>query len=115
MTILAGSNSGGSNVPNRVLDYDEVIGLGASTPATVATFTAPSVTRIHSIIGSGQNYACYRIKINTDLIAFKRSGPSRNVEFFLNVELQPADVLTVEVEHSVTGEIADFEASILGF
>lgn len=53
--------------------------------------------------------------VNTVIQATKRSGPSRNVEFDLNLELSATDVIDLKVEHFATGQTSDFEGLILGF
>ena len=117
MTVLRGTQGSSSAAPNEILVDGSVAGLGASTLSTIATYnnSSGSKKRIHSIIASGEIYACYYIVVNTVTVVTKRSGPSRNVEFFLNIDLDDGDIIDLKVEHFTTGDTANFEGTILGF
>ena len=89
----------------------------ASTITTLATMTANGSRYVTRVSVSGQEYAKYTLHINSVLKETKRSGPDRSVEFEFDTPLGLAsgDVLDVKVEHFVTGQTPDFEATIYGY
>ena len=116
MTILQSSRGAGSDtVPLEVLAYNEILGLGHDTEATIVSITAAAPTRIKLVTVSGTDYAKFMIVHNTNVISTKRSGPDRNLEFFLNLKLEVGDILDVKVRHLNDGEVSNFEANIIGF
>jgi len=116
MTILKSvqGGAGGSSAPNKVLSSNNIVALGTGTEDDLVSFVATSKTVISSIQLSGQVFAEFRILLNTIEIIHKRSGPQRNLDIFLNLELEPTDLLEVKVEHYWSGESSNFEGTILG-
>lgn len=117
MTVLQGTVGIGSNAPNEVLAVGVLNSLGYNTVGTITTYnnTSGSKKRIHSIVASGTGYAVYTVVLNTVVIATKRSGPGRNVEFFLNLDINDTDIIDIKAQHFTDGDTQNYEASILGF
>lgn len=106
---------GGSGlVPMSVLKYAEVTGVGDSTLTTVATYTISSEAQVGQVLCSGTTPAKFSIWINAVKIATQRSAADYNAEFPINLSVTSGDIVDVKVEHYHTGEIEDFEATILG-
>jgi hypothetical protein len=117
VTVLQGAQSGGGgNAPNSILAEDEETNVSANTLTTVVSYTAAEIKRIHSVLCSGCTYAKFTCVLNTVTIATKRTGPQRNTDFYLNIEIGVGDVFEIKVEHFQTS-VGDavFEGTILGF
>lgn len=116
---IVGVTTSGSVVatpdPNTVLATGAQTLISDNTLTTIATFTAVATTRITSIIASSTDYAKYTIVLNAADIMVLRSGPSRNVGAFINLEIVNTDVIDIKVEHFNTSITMDAEATILGF
>jgi len=115
VTVLRGTVP--VNVPNEVLVTSVLNSLGFDTVGTIATFTNSSggKKRIHNIIASGTGYALYTVVLNTVIIASLRTGPSRNVDFFLNIDINDGDIIDIKAHHFTDGDTQNYEATIFGF
>lgn len=118
MTVLRAARPAGSaGAPDELLVHNTEDDLGFNTEVTLATYTVPAgqSKRISRISVSGTDYAKFTVVLNTNPIEIKRTGPDRNLDFWLNLQLNAGDIIDVKVIHLVDGELADFEASIFGF
>jgi hypothetical protein len=113
--VTASGSITASTDPNSVLAVGAQTSIASSTLTTVVTYTATGTERISSIIASGTDYAKYTIVLNTVTIMTLRSGPSRNVGAFINLEINATDVIDLKVEHFDSTVSMDAEATILGF
>jgi hypothetical protein len=113
--VTASGSVSANSDPNTVLATGTQTIISDNTLTTVATFTAIATTRATTVYASGTDYARYTIVLNAVTILTLRSGPSRNVGAFINIELGIGDVLDIKVEHFDTSVSMDSEATILGF
>lgn len=107
-----------AGVPGSVsaLAYDDVVGVPASTPTTILTYTAATAKKVTRIGVSGTDYAKFQLFLNTVLIETRRSSPERSLDFLFNspLSLAASDVLDVKVTHYAPGVLADFESTVYG-
>ena len=105
------------------LSTSKATGTATSVPANVKTtiltqsFSA-TFNNISIISVSGQDYAKYFLTINSVDIDIRRSGPDRNLTFDYTsnpLALYSGDIVDIKVEHYVTGNLLDFEATIYGY
>jgi hypothetical protein len=111
--VHVAKDTSSAGVGAGVLNNGAVANVVATTLTTIVTYTAPAAKGVTRVSCSGTNYAKFSLVLNTTTIEYKRSGPDRNVEFGA-FALSSGDVLDVKVEHYVTGDTADFEATIWG-
>ena len=117
MTVLLSAFSEGvSGVPNQVLDYSAITEVPSDALTTIATYTAGTTKRIHSIILSGSMYAKFYIIVNGATIVTVRTGPERNLDYYLNITLNAGQVLETKVWYTFPG-VGDalFNSTILGY
>jgi hypothetical protein len=118
---LVGDGSGGSGdvvMPSTILAKAIAPSVAASVKTTVVTLAAAVTDRyITAIFCSGMEYAKWFLVRNSADEIIQRTGPDRDQPFqFASPWKIPAgDVIDVKVEHFVTGETPDFEASIMGY
>ena len=93
-----------------------------SVPANIETTivsysTGATATYITTILCSGQQYGKFRYFENVTPKIVLRGGSDRNVIFTINTPLKvPAGTtISVKVTHFNTGDLPDFECSILGY
>lgn len=98
----------------NLIRYTEAENVSYNTLTTILTFTASQDTLISLIVCSGEDYAKFQLFINTDLVATKRSGNKRNVEWSFpnSLLLRNGEILDVKVTHYFTGDVLDFEAGL---
>jgi hypothetical protein len=103
--------------PATVLAKAIASSVPSSTKTTVVTLTASVDTYITAIIGSGMEYGKWFIVIDSVDQAIRRGGSDRDViwEFTNPLKVSSGSIIDVKVEHFVTGQNPDFEASILGY
>lgn len=118
---LVGTSGGGGDVPPPpaiVIAKGIATTVPVSTKTTVVTLTAIGTDRfITAIYCSGMEYGkWYLVKNSTDEI-IQRGGPDRDQPFtFPNPwKIVAGAVVDVKVEHFVTGQTPDFEATIMGY
>ena len=90
--------------------------VSAATETTIATMTANGFDHVTRISCSGDDYATWRLYINTVLVETKKAN-GYEVEFQWDnpLSLTSGNVLDVKVEHGLTGEQLSFDATIYGF
>jgi len=121
LDMVEGSCSGGGGdavTPSTVLAKNIASAVPVSTKTTVVTLPAAVTDRyITAIFCSGMEYAKWFLVRNSADEIIQRTGPDRDQPFqFASPWKIPAgDVIDVKVEHFVTGETPDFEASIMGY
>jgi hypothetical protein len=115
LSRLSGFGSGAS--AGKGFIYAIATSVSANVETTILTHTATATENVVRLSMTGMENAKYRIYIDTVLAETLRSGPSRNVEmnFIHPLALGTGQVLDIKVEHFVTGETPDFEATIWGF
>jgi hypothetical protein len=118
---LVGTGSGGGGdvppPPSSVLAKSIATTVPSAIKTTVVTFTAAADTFITAIYCSGMEYGkWYLVKNSTDEI-IQRGGPDRDQAFtFPNPwKILSGDVIDVKVEHFVSGQTPNFEATIMGY
>jgi hypothetical protein len=89
----------------------------SSTETTVVTLTANGVNMMTCINVSGDDYAKWRLYVNSALKETMRTGPDRNGRFYFvhPYTIQANDVVDVKVEHFWAGDNLNFEATVYGF
>jgi len=99
-----------------LIRYFEAENVTSNNLTTILTFTATQDTNISLISCSGEDYAKFQLFIDTTLIATKRSGPERDVEWnFVNpLLISNGSILDIKVTHWHTDAL-DFEAGMYGF
>lgn len=105
-------------MPSTVLAKSVASAVAVSTKTTVVTLPADVSDRyITAIYCSGMEYAKWFLVRNSVDEIIQRTGPDRDQPFnFTSPWKIPAgDVIDVKVEHFVTGQTPDFEASIMGY
>lgn len=119
---LVGTSSGGNGgdevTPSTVLAKNVASAVAVSTKTTVVTLPADAADRfITAIYCSGMEYAKWFLVRNSADEIVQRTGPDRDQPFnFTSPWKIPAgDVIDVKVEHFITGQTPDFEASIMGY
>lgn len=116
MTILRSVTSGGAaGAPNAVLDYSEEQNVADSALTTLSSLVAAGTQRITTVTCSGSAYAKYFCVLDTNVIAVQRSGPLRNVEFYLNLQLSAGQIFETKVIHYSGAGDEVFDSTILGF
>lgn len=118
MTVLRSVTSGGAaGAPNEVFDHTVENGVVHDVLTTLSTVNISGTKRITSVILSGTDYAKFFCVVDTQTIAVKRSGPDRNVEFFLNLQLTDGQIFETKVlqRNGVAITDANFESTVLGF
>lgn len=110
--ITAGS---GDDVIN---EYDEVLGVVASTLTTLVSYTVPvgKTLGLRLAEASGTNLATYTVVVDGDVIASKRTwwGSDFNAVFEFNrLEIAASSIVQVKVIHERPMN-GDFEARING-
>ena len=116
MTILRSVTSGGAaGAPNSVLDYTERLNVADSALTTLSSLTLAGTKRITTVACSGSSYAKFYCVLDTNVIAVKRSGPQRNVEFYLNLQLNAGQIFETKVIHYSGYGDSVFDSLILGF
>ena len=104
--------------PSTVLAKNIATSVPATTKTTVVTLAAAVTDRfITAIYCSGMEYAKWYLVRNSADEIIQRTGPDRDQPFnFASPWKIPAgDVVDVKVEHFVTGQTPDFEATIMGY
>ena len=98
------------------LAHDTVSAVADTTVTTIVTYVASGTKYLTKISCSGTDYAKFFLVVNTTTIEIRRSGPDRNAIFDFDgaLKLSDGDIVDVKVEHFVTGQTADFEATIYG-
>lgn len=117
--ITADDTSGGGS---GSLTSASALAVGALTSvthnslSTVVTFASLAGHKVTKVVCSGTVYAKYQLFLNMALIATKRSGPDRSLDFSFEtpLKLNAADILEVKVTHYNTGLLENFEASVFG-
>ena len=117
---LIGVAGGGGDVPpppSTILAKAIATVVPASTKTTVVTLSAAVDTFVTAIYCSGHEYGKWYLVRNTLDQIIQRGGPDRDQPFtFPNPwKLSAGDVLDVKVEHFVTGQTPDFEATVMGY
>ena len=101
----------------NIIRYNEATLVTSNNLTTILTFTATQDTNISLLTCSGEDYAKFQLFIDTDLIATKRSGPKRNVEWNFNAPLllSNGSILDIKVTHWYTGEALNFESTMYAY
>lgn len=97
------------------IETGSISNISSSAESTIVTLTDSSNNhKVSKITCSGEDYAVYRLYIDTELIETKRSGPNRSLEFKFDYPLllEINQILDVKVEHFITGENLSFESTI---
>lgn len=122
LDMVEGSCSGGSGgdavTPSTVLAKNIAASVAASTKTTVVTLPSAVTDRfITAIYCSGMEYAKWFLMINSADEIIQRTGPDRDQPFVFSSpwKIVAGAVVDVKVEHFVTGQTPDFEASIMGY
>jgi hypothetical protein len=106
----------------EILQYNEVSSVAAASETTVLTYTVPlaKTFHLHQISVSGTNLGSFKVKVNGNVKAQKRTWWTKfNEDFsFLTpsnkgFEVPAGDIITVTVLHN-SSTVGDFNASILG-
>ena len=89
----------------------------SSSETTIVTLVANGINMMTVINVSGDDYAKYRLYVNTVLKETIRTGPERNGRFYFvhPYTIEAGDVVDVKVTHYHTGDTLNFEATIYGF
>jgi hypothetical protein len=102
-----------------IIDYNEVSSVGSGSETTIITITAPvGGQRIQKVDFSGDNKALYKVKVDGNTIAARRTwwthfNESVNFEGFVNgLLLTAGQVLTVTVIHN-RPDLGAFEATVM--
>ena len=116
MTVLRSVTSGGAaGAPNSVLDYSEEVNVPSGVLTTLSTVVSAGTSRVAIVTLSGSMYAKFFCILDTQVIAVKRSGPHRNVDFVFNIQLNNGQIFETKVQHFTGVGDALFESLILGF
>jgi hypothetical protein len=102
-----------------IINYNEISSVGAGVETTVITVTAPvGGKRIQKVDFSGDNKAVYKVKIDGNTIATRRTwwthfNESVSFEGFVNgLLLTSGQILTVTVIHN-RPDLGAFEATVM--
>lgn len=103
--------------PANILAKAIAASVASGVKTTVVTLSAAQDTYITEIIGSGMEYGKWFIVVDSVDQAVRRGGSDRDVIWtFVNpLKIAGGSVLDVKVEHFVSGETPDFEATIVGY
>jgi hypothetical protein len=117
-TAVIGSISAVNEANNTVLANAVAVAVPSATETTITTYaTGASPTWISAIICSGMEYGKFRYFEGVTPKIVLRGGADRNVFFNLTtpIKVVAGETIAIKVEHFVTGETPDFEASIIGY
>ena len=117
LDIVEGAGGSGAVPTTNILAKAIAAAVPAATKTTVVTVTAIVDTYITNVIGSGMEYGKWYLTVNSLDQAIRRGGSDRDVvwEFPNPLKIAAGAVLDVKVEHFVTGQTPDFEATVLGY
>jgi len=98
----------------NTINESSIVNVPANTETTVITLTATVDHKIFRISVSGDDYAKYRLYIDTNLVETRRAGPQRTLDFIFNspLLLTTGQILDIKVLHCFTGDQLDFESTI---
>lgn len=101
--------------------YDEIAALPSGAESAIVTYTVPvdKIAFLYWIEASGENIARFKVAVNGDVIATRRThhGSGLTTEFNFSTPnkrtyvLQPGDILTVKALHN-RPQSGDFEARV---
>jgi hypothetical protein len=97
-----------------------VANVADSTKTTIVSqaYVAGTFENLTLVSVSGEDYAKYFVTIAGTDVDIRRSGPDRNLTFDFTgapYKILPGQTVDVKVEHFVTGELVDFDATIYGY
>lgn len=116
MTVLRSVTSGGAaGAPNEIFDHTVDGAVVDHVLTTLSSVTISGTKRITSVVLSGSDYAKFFCVVDAAVIAIKRSGPARNVEFFLNLQLTDGQIFETKVLQRTGANDTIFESTVLGF